>query len=425
MNNDKKIVVPTARQIEWADCEVGVLIHFDLEVYAPHYFEQYPPHDRSGLKLFNPDNLDTDQWIETAVKAGAKYALLTARHGTGFTLFPSTANDFSIADTPYQNGKGDIVASFVASCKKYGVRPGFYYNTGASHYHGFAGGLPTDGDRTKLEAYNRTVLQQVEELWSRYGELFEIWFDGGCLPPEQGGPDIVPLLRKYQPNAITYQSPPTVPNGIRWVGNEEARAEKNTWSTMEYSVDSFDGVSEVIRAGDPWGEIWRGVEADIPIRRARTSYSYGWIWREGEDHAVYSPEDLFDTYLLSVGRNCNLLIGMVIDEHGLCPQADVDAFTGFGKLVKERLGTPLAEYKGDLHAMEYHLSAPEGKEAKYVVVMEDISQGERVLEYNIAGHKRQSIGHKRIEPIPDGFKEVTITIQKCKDTPALKGIWLY
>ncbi|MBR2383439.1 MAG: alpha-L-fucosidase, partial [Anaerotignum sp.] len=179
----KEILVPTQKQIEWADCEIGVIIHLDLQVFDPFYKDSHPAFDRSGITLFDPDALDTDQWIESTAKAGAKYALLTAKHGTGFTLFPSSANHFSIADTPYQNGKGDVVAAFITSCKKYGVRPGLYYNTSYNWYYGVEGGVSKDGDRTKTEAYSRVVLQQLEELWSRYGDIFEIWFDGGCLPP--------------------------------------------------------------------------------------------------------------------------------------------------------------------------------------------------------------------------------------------------
>lgn len=426
MKEKKNLVIPTSKQTEWADCEIGVIIHLDLQVFDSQYKEHYLMDDSSGVALFDPDALNTDQWIESAAKAGAKYAVLTAKHGTGFTLFPSSANDFSIANTPYLNGKGDVVASFIASCKKYGVRPGFYYNTSYNWYYGIKGGLPTDGETQRLENYNRVVLRQLEELWSRYGELFEIWFDGGCLPPEKGGPDLLPLLQKYQPNTITFQSPPTVPNGIRWVGNERAAAEFDCWATVDASRDSFDGITETVRSGNPWGEIWRAAEADTPGREAKRSFEGGWLWREGEEHTVFSAEELFEKYLHSVGRNCNLLIGMVIDRHGLCPQADAEALRGLGERVLEAFGTPLAQYEGDLNETEYHLSVPKGKEARYLVVMEDISQGERILRFrldcDIMGH---SVGHKRIIPLPKGLSEVTFTVEECKATPALRSLMLY
>ncbi|MBE6668183.1 MAG: hypothetical protein E7607_07745 [Ruminococcaceae bacterium] len=421
---DKAILLPSERQVEWADCEIGVIIHLDLQTFDPNYDAK--PYDSSPVKLFDPDTLDTDQWIRIAAEGGAKYAVLTAKHGTGFTLFPSTANNFSISNAPYMNGKGDVVASFVASCKKYGVRPGIYYNTSVNNYYGIKRGVSKDGNEENTKAYGRAVLRQLEELYGNYGEFFEIWFDGGCLPPEQGGPDIVPLLKKYQPNAITFQSPPFVPNGIRWVGNERATAEFDCWSTVGYSRDSFDGITETVRSGDPYGEIWRAAEADTPGRDAKASYAGGWIWRAGEDHTVFSAEELFDKYLNSVGRNCNLLIGMVIDRHGLCPTADADALRGLGRLVSEHFGSPVATYEGDMTKTEYHLKVSDGRSARYLVVMEDIAKGERILDFSLdCGISGHCIGHKRIIRLPEGTSEVRFKINDAKDTPILRGIWLF
>lgn len=420
------ILVPSMEQIQWADCEVGVIIHLDLQVFDPDYEQHYDAYDNSCVKLFDPDRLDTDQWLAAAKSAGAKYAVLTAKHGTGFTLFPTEANPISIANAPYKNGKGDVVADFIASCKRFGIRPGFYFNTSYNRYYGIRGGLPKDGDPAKLEYYNRAIMQQLEDLWSRYGEFFEIWFDGGCLPPEQGGPDLVPLLQKYQPRAITFQSPPSVPNGIRWVGNERATAEYNCWATVEYSRDSFDGVTEVRRQGDPWGELWRPAEADTPGREASRSYAGGWIWKEGEDHTVIPGEELFAMYLESVGRNCNLLIGMGIDRHGLLPEADAKALARLGELVTDAFGTPLANYEGSMNETVYHLQSPDGKFARYLVVMEDITYGERVLRFHLDnGIEGCSIGHKRIIPLPEGTKSVTFTVDESKDTPMMRSVCLY
>ena len=118
MKNEKQpILIPSARQVEWADCEIGVIIHFDLTSFAPEYTEA----KKAGTVspgIFNPDRLDTDQWLACAKAARAKYAVLTASHSSGFSLAPSEISDFTIANSPYKNGKGDIVAEFVASCKK-------------------------------------------------------------------------------------------------------------------------------------------------------------------------------------------------------------------------------------------------------------------------------------------------------------------
>jgi alpha-L-fucosidase len=417
----RTIVLPSEKQVAWADCEFGALIHLDLQVFDPGYYDHYVPYNTAAAALFNPDRLDTDQWIETLAKAGGKYAILTTKHGTGFTLFPSKANDFTISNTPYLDGKGDVVASFVASCKKYGVRPGLYYHTGVNDYYAVRGLKSLEGNEEKAKTYNRVVLQQLEELWSRYGEMFEIWFDGGCIPPELGGPDIVPLLKKYQPNAITFQSPPSVPHGIRWVGNERATAESDCWATVDFSWDSYDGITESKRSGNPWGDLWRAAEADSAGRDKG-----GWMWEPGKDDTVYPPEKLFEMYLNSVGRNCNFLLGMVIDNHGLFPKADADAMLRFGEMVSEAFGTPLSQYTGDMHQTEYKLSVTGEKDAKYLVVMEDITQGERVLKFRLdCGIEGHCVGHKRIVELPEGTREVTFTIEESKDTPALRSICLY
>ena len=136
--------------------------------------------------------------------------------------------------------------------------------------------------------------------------------------------------------------------------------------------------------------------------------------------------ETFKRYQESVGRNCNLLVGMAIDSRGLCPQADAAALRGLGDLVSKAFGTPLAEYEGDLHLNRYSLSVPSGKSARYLVVMEDISQGERVLSFSLdCGISGHCIGHKRIIELPEGTTEVTFTIEESKDCPSLRGLWLY
>lgn len=114
---------PNARQLAWADAEMGVLIHFDMPVYQPDYnFRNWGTHPDASV--FNPTELNTDQWLETAHKLGAKYAVLVAKHCSGFSLWPTEAHDYSIKQSPWKNGEGDIVADFIASCKKYNIKPG-------------------------------------------------------------------------------------------------------------------------------------------------------------------------------------------------------------------------------------------------------------------------------------------------------------
>lgn len=182
------IVTPNPIQKEWAEAEIGVIIHFDMPVYRPDYnWRDFGTHPEPSV--FNPTELNTDQWLEAAQKLGAKYAVLVAKHCSGFSLWPTGAHEYSIKHSPYKQGKGDIVRDFVNSCRKYGIKPGIYASTTANGYLWADNpGLVQPGGPVTQAEYNRIVVAQLTELWSNYGKLFEIWFDGGVLSKEKGGP---------------------------------------------------------------------------------------------------------------------------------------------------------------------------------------------------------------------------------------------
>jgi alpha-L-fucosidase len=185
-NTPYEIVIPNAKQIEWANAEIGVLIHFDLISYEPDYNWRADWDFNPDPSIFNPDSLDTDQWILVAKAAGAKYVVLVAKHCSGFSLWPTTAHDYSVKNTPWKNGEGDLVRDFVNSCKKYGVKPGIYASSSANGYFKVDNpGFVVTGDSLAQMEYNKVVETQLTELWSNYGDLFEIWFDGGVLPTER------------------------------------------------------------------------------------------------------------------------------------------------------------------------------------------------------------------------------------------------
>ncbi|MBQ2940762.1 MAG: alpha-L-fucosidase [Clostridia bacterium] len=422
----KKILCPNEQQIKWADCEVGVIIHLDMQVFEPSYFFRDNFDYQPDVSVFKPEKLDTDKWIEDAVSAGAKYAVLVAKHCSGFCLWPTKQHDYHIGNTPYKNGNGDIVGEFIASCKKYGVLPGLYYSVSCNAYYKVDNpGLCISGDKEEQKRYNDMVMKQLRELWTNYGELFEIWFDGGCLSPEQGGAPVAELLYKLQKDAIVFQGPINMGNGLRWVGNERGIAPFDTYATVDFRKESFDGMTEEEnRGGDPYGNIWRPAESDIPGRDAKRSFMGGWFWKSGEDDAVFPAEELFNRYLDSVGRNTNFLIGMAINNEGLLSEADKNALKGFGELVEENFSKPLAILEGELTGDSYTLESTEN--AKYLVICEDIKYGERILSYKTdVGIEGKAIGHKRILPLPENTKKVTFTVIDKKDTCHIKKIALY
>jgi len=127
-------VLPTKIHTEWADSEIVVLIHFDMPVFEPEYDFRKDWNYHPDLSIFNPKELDTDQWIEAGKAAGATYAVLVAKHCSGFSLWPTKAHSYSVKNTPWREGQGDIVKDFIQSCKKYGLKSGIYASTTANGY---------------------------------------------------------------------------------------------------------------------------------------------------------------------------------------------------------------------------------------------------------------------------------------------------
>ena len=102
------VAVPNEVQKEWAEAEIGVIIHLDMPVFVPEYnFREWGSHPDASV--FNPTDLDTDQWLKTAADMGAKYAVLVAKHCSGFSLWPTEAHGYSVRNSPWKDGKGDIV----------------------------------------------------------------------------------------------------------------------------------------------------------------------------------------------------------------------------------------------------------------------------------------------------------------------------
>lgn len=397
-------VVPTARQIEWADCEIGVIIHQDVQVYETDYDFRKKWGYWPKPSVFNPSSLDTDQWVETAKAAGAKYAILVAKHCSGFSLWPTKAHDYSVASSPWKGGKGDVVADFMASCRKYGIKPGLYASTGCN-----ARFMVDDNaikDPSKWEPYKEMVKTQLTELWTNYGELFEVWFDGGNLPRDRGGREIEGLLVKLQPNAVVFQGNPERSATLRWCGNENAYVPEVCWNRTNRGTGS-GGVGAgygPTYMGDFRGKYWIPTEADTPNREKEIAFQCGWMWHPGEDGLVYPAETLLEKYFTSVGRGANMLIGMAIDNRGLVPDADVREFRRFGELVKGLYAKKIASRSGECTCL-FLDDIPKDARPNLLCLQEDLSAGERVHHWMFRGYDgkfwhdiRQGwgIGHKRL-----------------------------
>ena len=430
---DTSIVVPSEKQIEWADCELGVMFHYDMQVYNPDYnWRQWGTHPDAST--YNPTALDTDQWIEAASKMGAKYAVLVAKHGCGFSLWPTKAHEYSVKNSPWKNGEGDIVKDFVESCRKYGVRPGLYASTSANGYcYVDNPGTVQPGSPYTQEEYNKVVETQLTELWSNYGELFEIWFDGGTLATDKGGFDVLGLAQKLQPDAIAFQGPEGMKNLLRWVGNEGGIAPYPCWATT-HSTSAADGTTEYNNMnGAPDGTIWCPGESDCTLRHNSTRQG-GWMWAPGEDGRIFTADELVQKYETSVGHNSNMLLGLVIDPRGLVPEDDVKRLEEFGKAVDAKYGHPLKSVSGKGNCLEIKFKKPTAIDR--AVIQEDIKYGERVLEYVLSGKDENgawvelatgsNIGHKHIDKFPaTTCTAIRLEIKSCKAKPIIKNFSVY
>lgn len=414
------LVLPTSEQVAWQDMEIGMFIHYDMPVFAAGWdHRQYDK--RPDASVFNPTHLSTDQWLEAARALGARYAVLTAKHGSGFMLWQTDLYPYGMKQSPFLGGKGDIVRDFVRSCKKAGVHPGLYAHMGCNGY------LEVDnpglvnrgrgGDPVKQARYARMCEQMVTELWSRYGKLTEIWFDGGVLDPEKGGPDIVPIVKKLQPKAIIFQGPVA---SIRWIGNEDGVAPDPCWATVDQTRD-YNG------PGIPDGARWLPGECDVPIRRST------WMWQPNTEDQLFSVDELMDRYYRSVGHNCNLLLNANPGPDGLIPDADMRRYREFGDEIRRRFGHPLAQTRGHGAVVALRLRQPHSID--HVIVQEDIAQGERVREYVVEGMAGgdwrklcggQSIGHKRIYRFdPVTVEQVRIRVLQSVCEPQIRNLSVF
>ncbi len=413
--------LPSRVLLDWQDLELGMFFHFDIPVYRPGWdwrtFENLPPAD-----AYQPAKLDTDQWIAAARAMGARYAVFVAKHCSGFLQWQSDLYPYGVRQTSWRGGEGDVVADFVASCRKAGIRPGLYASTSANAYLRCDANHVAGGDAAVQARYARVCERMAEELWSRYGDFAEIWFDGGALPVEEGGPDLVPILLRHQPGAVVFQGPAGAPNLIRWVGNERGVAPQPCWSTA-FGTTRDDGTQERKYEGHPDAPFWIPGECDVPVRRDE------WFWRLGEEGKVRTLDELMEIYETSIGRNCNLLLNANIDPGGLVPEPDFSRYAEFGREVVRRYGRSLAETHGPGWTLE--LAIEPAREVGAVAIMEDLAQGERVRAFAVEtlaadGAWRllcdgESVGHKRIVRFPGvATARLRLRVAKSEGEPRIR-----
>ena len=401
---------PTPQQQAWQDLEFGMFVHF-----APNTWQDTESDNLSTpLSAINPVGLNTDQWVATALDLGARYVVFVAKHQGGFCMWQTQTTGYSIRNTPWKGGRGDVLAEIAASCQRRGLPLGVYVCPRDDHFGAGTGGVCKTPE-LQLR-YNAMYREQLTEVFTRYGELVEIWFDGSTVTP------VADLVRRYQPRAMVFQGPAAT---IRWVGNEDGFAPYPCWNGID-AADARTGTATALD-GDPDGSVWMPCEADVSIRRPN------WFWSTHNADRVLTVDQLLSIYYRSVGRGVQLLLNIPANRSGLLPQPDCSVARAFGHELRRRFDRPIAATSGSGTAILLALDRPARIDT--AVLQEQISLGERVRAYRIEARvngawkllgEGSAIGHRRIQPVePNVVEAVRLRVTQAADTPAIRTLAVF
>ena len=320
--------VPSPQQVEWQKMEMNFLVCFGPNTFTGMEWGL----GTESEDIFNPSDLDCEQWVSIAKAAGFKGLIIVAKHHDGFCLWPNPESTHTVANSPWKDGKGDVLKELSDACAAEGLKFGIYispWDRNDPHYC--------------TPEYNDVYVRTLESaLDGRYGSVFEEWFDGACGEGPNGKRQVYDWDRfhetvlKYQPEAVMFSD---VGPGCRWVGNESGIAGRTNWSTFSpegFTAGAGAPPGDTLQIGNIHGNAWVPAETDVPLRP-------GWFWRESENDKVKSLQELVSIYNTSVGRNSLLLLGVAPDITGHIHPADSTRLMEFGAAIKEIFSTNLAE----------------------------------------------------------------------------------
>ena len=325
--------VPSENQMRWQEMEYYAFVHFSLNTYT----NQEWGYGDEDVRLFNPKDLDCRQWARICKEAGMKGIIIVAKHHCGFCFWPSKYTDYSVKNAPWKNGKGDVVRELADACKEYGLKLGIYLSPWDRHSADY--GKP---------AYITYLPNQLKELLTNYGPIFEIWFDGANGGSGYYGganetrkidrktyydwKNTYKLVRELQPNIVIWNDGGDRAD-LRWVGTEEGNVGATNWSLLN---DTGDVSWNMLHYGLENGNSWVPAEVNTSIRP-------GWFYHTSEDSKVKTLPQLMDIYYNSIGHNANLLLNFPIMPNGLINKKDEKAALEFANAVKEAFAINLAQ----------------------------------------------------------------------------------
>lgn len=377
--------LPTKAQLKWQDMEYYMFCHF-----GPNTFTDKEWGDGTeDPDVFNPTDLDCDQWAATAKAAGMKGIVITAKHHDGFCLWPSKYSNHTVAQSSWRDGKGDVLRELSDACRTHGLKFGIYISPWDRNHPSY--GTPE---------YNEVFAGTVREAHEQYGPVFEQWFDGACKPKQ--GQSKMPYdwelfnstVRSVSPNAVIFSD---VGPDCRWVGNEKGYAGETNWCRLDtegFAPGEAAPARDTLNMGNVHGASWVPAECDVSIRP-------GWFYSPSTDDKIKSVEELMEIWFGSVGRGANLILNVPPDRTGRINAAD---------------SLRLMEFRA---AREAYFT--KGRDAKCIVIQENIKYGQKIKSFVVelrdgADWKEiasgTTVGHKRIlrfaEPV-HGMIRVRIT----------------
>ncbi|MDD3470348.1 MAG: alpha-L-fucosidase [Thermoguttaceae bacterium] len=424
-------VVPSARQLAWHELEFYGFLHFTMNTFTDRewgYGDEDP-------QRFNPTEFDADQIVGSLKDAGMKGVILTAKHHDGFCLWPTATTEHSVKNSPFRDGHGDVVREISEAARKHGLLFGVYLSPWDRNHAMY--GKP---------GYVDVYREQLRELLTQYGPIFEVWHDGanggdgyygGAKETRTidkktyyGWPETWAMVRELQPNAVIFTD---VGPDVRWVGNEGGWAGDPCW--CRYSPTAPDGSeagpglidSNRSPYGDRFGKAWLPAEVDVSIRP-------GWFWHESQNTQVRSPENLVKIYYESIGRGASFLLNVPPDRRGLVHENDVQSMKEFRRIMDATFAKNLADdakvtasnERGDdyraanlldddrqkvwaamdgVTTAEIVFDLPQSTTFDVVAFEEQIAHGQRIggwaVDYFRAGEwnelaKGESVGHRRL-----------------------------
>ncbi|PZX64634.1 alpha-L-fucosidase [Hydrotalea sandarakina] len=422
---------PTQAQLAWQNQHLYLFVHFGPNTFTDKEWGL----GNEPENVFNPSALNCEQWARIAKAAGAKGLIITAKHHDGFCLWPSKYSTHTVAQSKWLNGKGDVLKACEVACKKYGLSFGVYLSPWDRNHPQY--GTP---------GYNAVFVNMLKEIFTNYGPITELWWDGANGEGPNGKKQIydwplfIQTVRKLSPQTLIFSD---VGPDIRWVGNEKGIAGTTNWNTLDTATFS-PGIgappADTLQTGNYNGCCYIPAECDVSIRP-------GWFYHSNEDSLVKTPLQLWNIYTKSVGRGANLLLNVPPNRKGLFNSEDSLALMQFKQLREEAFAKNLLQ-RGAMVTTNhtnrkdvkrrypaYHYIFKESVSMNCVVLEEDLTKGQAISSVNISisinGEVQQTIpittvGHQRMVFFPTcKATELSVVVSGAKNLPYLKQIAAY